>query len=94
MVQFDFATDILLVRRINCRSFFSPSANGCPDGSKGGEEFHLTRRGRKRMFNRELVRQSRVEHELRVKILDMKHRYWQLKLDSLKRRISQEEQQQ
>ncbi|KAM3180117.1 hypothetical protein ACTXT7_016935 [Hymenolepis weldensis] len=79
----------------NTRVHVSANANGCPDdGSKGADELYLRRRRKKRMFNRELVRQSRAEHELRVKILDMKHRYWQLKFDSLKRRISQEEQQQ
>lgn len=39
-----------------------------------------------RAFEKELIRQARAEHALRMEILQMKHRYWQIKTDSLLRR--------
>nr|CDS30283.1 hypothetical transcript [Hymenolepis microstoma] len=71
-----------------------PNANGCPGGCSAGDESNLTERRKRKKLNRELTRQSRAEHERRIKILDIKHRYWKLKLNSLERKMAQEEQQQ
>ncbi|KAM7539523.1 hypothetical protein Aperf_G00000021394 [Anoplocephala perfoliata] len=58
----------------NLRDIMSPTTGSHRRGRKGGA------------LEKELIRQSRAEHALRMGILQMKHRYWQLKTDSLLRR--------
>lgn len=93
-MNFNFTTDILLVACIVDFPFLRPNANGCPRGVSTGNESNLIERRKRKVLNEELLRQSRAEHERRIKILDLKHGYWKLKFDSLKRKVAQGEQQQ
>lgn len=69
------------------------NANGRAGGWSTGDESNLTERRKRKILNKELLRQARAEHERRMTILEIKHRYWKLKFDSLKRKVAQEEQQ-
>ncbi|VDO08544.1 unnamed protein product [Rodentolepis nana] len=71
-----------------------PNADGSPHGWNIGDESNLTGPRKRKIIHKELLRHSKAEHKQRMKILDIKYRYWKLKFDSLKRKVAQEDQQQ
>lgn len=46
-------------------------------------EANLGRSQMDESLNKELLRQSRDEHALRMEVLEMKRRYWQIKVEAL-----------
>ncbi|VDL51282.1 unnamed protein product [Hymenolepis diminuta] len=71
----DSSNDVVMI------SHTLPDRQTSNDDTFSGTHLHSVRKGR--TLHNELIRQSRAEHALRMEILQMKRRYWQIKIEAL-----------
>ncbi|VUZ39433.1 unnamed protein product [Hymenolepis diminuta] len=72
----DSSNDVVMISHTRL-----PDRQTCNDDTFSGTHLHSVRKGR--TLHNELIRQSRAEHALRMEILQMKRRYWQIKIEAL-----------